>query len=102
VARFRLSHDQGERLMFRRGFSITEILPTLMTLSRYIKVGLEHYAQLKAAGVELSPEILAGFLESKLDDWNPEFRGVSLLGGGAKHHLAMFLASVIFNIGDQV
>lgn len=88
--------------MFGRRISMTEVLPVLMRLSSYIKVGLDHYIQLKASGVEINPELLAAFLETQLHGWSPEIKGVDVLGGDAKHHLALFLASVIFNIGDKV
>ena len=76
---------------------IAKLLPLVQQLGSYLKLGMDHYLALKAAGSEASPEIVAFFLREKMQTWNPQIGGKSLLDSATRDAGARFLAGVAIN-----
>jgi hypothetical protein len=75
----------------------TKFLPLVSQLGQYLKLGIDHYADLRAAGKEAGPEIIAAFLRVKLDGWDPKVGGKDLLDNPTRDAAARFLAGVAVN-----
>ena len=80
------------------GFSTAKLLPLVGQLGTYLKMGADHYADLRQAGTEAGPDVVAVFLHSKMDEWNPEWQGNDLLDDPTKEAGARFLAGVAVNL----
>lgn len=78
-------------------FKINQFLPLVTQLGNYMKVGIDHYSDLRAAGQEAGPEIISAFLTVKMADWNPQIKGKSLLDDETRAAAARFLAGVAVN-----
>lgn len=71
-----------------------KFLPLVKQLGIYLKMGMDHYADLRAAGEAASPEIVAFFLQEKMESWDPQVAGESLLDEPTRAAGARFLAGV--------
>jgi hypothetical protein len=71
-----------------------KFLPLVKQLGTYLKMGMDHYADLKAAGEDASPEIVAFFLREKMESWDPQVAGQPLLDDPTRDAGARFLAGV--------
>ncbi len=71
-----------------------KFLPLVKQLGTYLKMGMDHYADLRAAGEDASPEIVAFFLQEKMESWDPQVAGESLLDEPTRAAGARFLAGV--------
>ena len=78
-------------------FSLGKILPLVQQIGNYLKLGIDHYADLRAAGQAASPAIVAFFLQQKMEDWHPEVGGKVLLDEETRAAAARFLAGVAIN-----
>ncbi len=76
----------------------TTILPIMAKLGEYLKLGLDQYALLKAAGDEAGPDVIAVFLSAKMEAWDPKIKGKSILDPNTKMAAARFLAGVAVNL----
>lgn len=76
---------------------LMKFLPILKELGAYLKMGMDHYADLRAAGNDASPDVIAFFLLAKMDAWDPKVNNTSLLDGDTKAAGARFLAGVAIN-----
>jgi hypothetical protein len=79
-------------------FQAAALLPLVMKLGDYLKVGFEHYVALKASGTTLSPDMLAAFIATQMSTWNPDFQGKKLLDEETRLAAARFLAGVATNL----
>lgn len=79
-------------------FQAAALLPLVMKLGDYLKVGFEHYVALKAAGTNMTPDMLAAFISMQMTSWNPDFQGKKLLDEETRHAAARFLAGVAMNL----
>jgi hypothetical protein len=79
------------------GLSLPKLLPLIQQIGNYLKMGADHYADLRSAGQEASPDVIALFLQMKMSDWNPEVGGKTLLDDETRAAAARFLAGVAVN-----
>lgn len=77
--------------------AFSKFLPLVTQLGNYLKMGLDHYAVLKTTGQEAGPDIVAAFLEAKMQAWQPKLSGKDLLDDETRHAAARFLAGVAVN-----
>jgi hypothetical protein len=77
---------------------IAKLLPLVSQLGNYLKLAIDHYATLKAAGKDASVEVITLFLEEKLSTWDPKVGSKSLLDSPTRSAAARFLAGVAVNM----
>jgi hypothetical protein len=65
--------------------------------AQYLKLGIDHYSDLRAAGKDAGPEVVAIFLRAKIEDWDPKINGNSLLDPTTRDAAARFLAGIAVN-----
>lgn len=80
--------------------SAAQLLPLLSKLGVYFKAGVDHYATLKAAGAEANPEIMALFIHAKMEDWDPQVKGNSILDPETKEAASRLLAGIVTNLSN--
>lgn len=78
-------------------FAFSKFLPLIQQFGHYLKQALDHYADLRAAGKEAGPEIIAFYLKGQMADWDPKVNGRSLLDAPTREAAARFLAGVAVN-----
>jgi hypothetical protein len=78
--------------------SFGTLLPSLSKLGTYFKAGMDHYVALKASGTEITPDLLAMFIHSKMDGWDPVVKGKHILDHDTGVAASRFLAGVIINL----
>jgi hypothetical protein len=76
---------------------LAQLMPHLTKIGTYLKLGADHYADLRAAGSDVSPEIIAAFLQMKMADWDPRIYGKALLDDETRAAAARFLAGLAVN-----
>lgn len=76
---------------------ISKLLPLVGQLGTYLKLAIDHYSALRAAGAEVQPEVIAMFLREKLGMWDPKIGTRSLLDDPTRDAAARFLAGVAIN-----
>jgi hypothetical protein len=76
---------------------LKKFLPLVVQLGAYLKVGIDHYADLRSAGKEANTEIVAVFLRMKMSDWNPTLNEKEILDEETRAAAARFLAGVAVN-----
>lgn len=74
-----------------------KFIPLVSQLGSYLKLGIDHYADLRAAGKEAGPEVIAAFIRIKLEDWHPKANGKPLLDDPTRDAAARFLAGIVVN-----
>lgn len=77
---------------------IAKLLPLVTQLGNYLKLGIDHYATLKAAGKDASVEVVTLFLQEKLATWEPTVNNRALLDQPTRDAAARFLAGVAVNM----
>jgi hypothetical protein len=77
--------------------SLAKFFPLVSQLGQYLKMGMDHYAYLRAAGQSADPDIVAFFLREKLASWNPKLGSKELLDDSTRDAAARFLAGVAVN-----
>lgn len=77
--------------------SISKFLPLVTQLGNYLKMAIDHYADLRQAGKEAGPEIISLFIRAKIDSWDPKVGDTKLLDDATKDAAARFLAGVAVN-----
>jgi hypothetical protein len=79
------------------GLSFAKLLPLAQQIGTYLKLGADHYADLRSAGQDAGPDVVAAFLGLKMMDWNPIIAGKSVLDDETRAAGARFLAGVAVN-----
>lgn len=79
-------------------FNQAQVLPLVMQLGTFLKQGVDQYADLRNAGRDAGPDVIAAFISIKMKDWNPEINKVKLLDDATKDACARFLAGVACNV----
>lgn len=74
-----------------------KFLPLVSQMGQYLKMAADHYADLRAAGKEAGPDVVALFLRAKLESWRPKAAGKELLDAPTRDAAARFLAGVAVN-----
>lgn len=74
-----------------------KLLPLVSKLGEYLKLGVDHYVMLKAAGPDAGPDVVAAFLLVKMEGWDPQLNGKRLLDAETRQAAARFLAGVAVN-----
>ncbi len=74
------------------------LLPLVSQLGEHLKTAFEHYVALKASGVTVTTDTLAGFILIKMASWNPTAAGKPLLDDETREAAARFLAGVAINL----
>jgi len=78
-----------------------KILPFVAELGKYLKMGLDHYADLREAHKVADPEIIAAYLRVKIDKWEPEIGGRRMLDTHTKDAGARFIAGIACNLAGM-
>jgi len=78
-------------------FSPMMLLSIAPKLADYLKAAIAHYGDLRAAGGEVTPDILAMFLMQQTSGWNPSLSGKAVLDEETRIAMCRFLAGVAFN-----
>ena len=73
-------------------------LTLVAQLGTYLKLGMDHYADLRNAGKAASPETLTAFLSEKMENWDPKVKDKSLLDKPTRQAGARFLAGIACNL----
>lgn len=81
-------------------FSAAKFFPIVSQLGAYLKQGMDHYADLRAAGKSAGPEVISVYLAVKMAPWNPKVGNVELLDDETKAAGARFLAGIAVNIAN--
>lgn len=81
--------------------STMALLPLLSKLGDYFKAGLGHYVQLKASGADANPDIIAMFILSKMEGWDPKLMGKTVLDDETKTAAARMLGGLIVNLSTD-
>ena len=74
-----------------------KLIPHLMKMGEFLKKGFDHYVQMRAADVEMDPDMLGGFLAMQMDTWKPKMQGKELMDPETKMAGSRFLAGLICN-----
>lgn len=82
-------------------FTMAQFLPLVSKLGEYLKVGIDHYADLRNAGRDVDVDILAMFLDDKMSTWNPAISNKPLLDAPTRAAAARFLAGVAVNLARK-
>ena len=80
--------------------NMSQMLPLVTQLGTYLKTGIDHYSDLRAAGGSASPDMVAVFLKEKMSAWNPKVGKKELLDDETKTAAARFLAGVAINFSN--
>ena len=76
---------------------LPKLIPLIQQIGTYLKLGADHYADLRAAGQDAGPDVIAVFLQMKMMDWIPQVGGKVLLDDETRAAAARFLAGVAVN-----
>ena len=79
-------------------FSKAKLIPLIMKLGDYLKSGMDHYIELKAAGVAVDADIVGIFINEQLKSWHPKIAGKMLLDDETRSACARFLGGLVVNI----
>ena len=82
-------------------FDASAMIPLVARLGKYLRSGFDQYVALKASGIEPSADVIAAFLEVKMEDWNPKVQGKPILDDDTRSACARFLGGVAYNIGAE-
>ena len=77
--------------------SMSTLLPIVTKLGDFLKMAISHYATLQGIPVEQRPDIIAMFLQSQMEGWDPKANGKPLLDDDTRAAAARFLAGVAVN-----
>tara|TARA_Y100000310_G_scaffold36553_2_gene34413 strand:- start:1445 stop:1654 length:210 start_codon:yes stop_codon:yes gene_type:complete len=67
-------------------------------MGTYLKLGADHYADARAAGKELGPDMLAFFIFGKMEGWDPKVGTQAVLDPETRKATARMLAGLIINL----
>lgn len=80
--------------------TMSKLIPLVSQLGAYVKMGMDHYADLRSAGKDAGPEVVAMFLEMRMAEWDPKVGDKTLLDPETKRAAARFLAGVAVNFAS--
>lgn len=78
--------------------SAAALIPLLTQMGTYFKLGVDHYAALRAAGGTITPDALAMVIYAKMSGWEPKVSGRDVLDDGTRTAAARLLAGLIINM----
>jgi hypothetical protein len=67
-------------------------------LAELLKDAVGHYGDLRAAGLTVTPDILAAYLAVRVGTWNPSVGGKPALDDETRGAMCRFLAGVAYNL----
>jgi hypothetical protein len=67
-------------------------------LAELLKAAVAHYGDLRAAGMVVTPDILAAYLAVQVSGWHPSIVGKPVLDDETRGSMCRFLAGVAFNL----
>lgn len=76
-------------------------LPLAVRLGEYLVSAADRVAALRAAGIEVTPDLLAVWLTSRMETWNPVVAGRVLFDAETRLAAARFVAGVGFNLAGR-
>lgn len=79
-------------------FSPAMLLSIAPKLAELLKDAVGHYGDLRAAGMTVSPDILAAYLVMRVGSWNPSIAGKPVLDDETRGAMCRFLAGVAYNL----
>lgn len=79
-------------------FSPAMLLSIAPKLAELLKDAVAHYGDLRAAGMTVSPDVLAAYLAVRVGSWNPSIVGKPVLDDETRGSMCRFLAGVAFNL----
>lgn len=79
-------------------FSKAKLLPLIMKLGDYLKQGMDHYVELKAAGVAVDADIVGLFIAEQIKGWKPKLGAKELLDDETRNACARFLGGLVVNV----
>ncbi len=82
-------------------FSMVDALPLVKKLGEYLKIGVDHYADLRSTGSVVDVDIIALYLADKMSGWDPVLSGKNLLDAPTRAAAARFLAGVAVNFARK-
>ena len=85
----------------KEGFNKAALLPLVAKLGEYLKVGFDHYVEVKATGVEIDRETLQQFLYLQMYSWNPTLRGKELLDEETRQAAIAFVTGIAYNMAKE-
>ena len=77
--------------------ALVGLLPRLGVL---LSSAWEKYHALRAAGIEVTPDVLATYLGGQASDWRPKVSGVEILDDATREAGVRFLAGVAFRLAE--
>jgi hypothetical protein len=78
--------------------SAAALIPLLTQLGTYFKMGVDHYADVRASGGSLSPDALSLVIYTKMMNWNPKVSGRNILDDDTRSAASRLLAGLIINM----
>lgn len=85
-----------------RAFKPTMLAAMLPKLIFLVQTGVKHYGDLRAAGMDVDPEIVALHLSAHVEGWNPAVQGTPVLDADTKLAGCRFLGGLACNLGDHL
>ena len=79
-------------------FSPALLLSIAPKLAELLKAAVSHYGDLRAAGMTVTPDILAAYLAVQVGGWNPAISGKAALDDETRGAMCRFLAGVAYNL----
>lgn len=81
---------------------LQKFLPLITQFGSYLKMGIDHYADLRSAGKEAGPEIISMYLYQKMEGWSPKIGNTNLLDETTRASGARFLAGIAVNFANSL
>jgi len=78
-----------------------KLIPLVLKLGEYLKIGYSHLTELKANGKELDPDTLALFVEIQMASWNPKMKNKDLLDNVTRKSASRFIAGIVCNLAKD-
>ena len=75
------------------------MLPRLIAL---VQTGVRHYGDLRQAGIDVNPDIVALHLSIHVEGWNPTVQGTPVLDEDTKQAGCRFLGGLACNVGEHL
>lgn len=80
-------------------FSAANLLPLAAQLGGYVTSAVQQYGDLRSAGMEVTADTLAAFVEMQTAAWHPKIGGVELLSDSATRTAGCrFIAGIAYKI----
>jgi hypothetical protein len=83
-------------------FNAAALLPLAAKLGQLVQQGMDHYVMLRSVGGTVDADVVAAFLHTQIEEWNPPVMGRRVLDAGTKQALTRFLGGIAVNLAaDQ-